>query len=197
MELEEILNKEVKIYNIQEFINEYLKDSEDKYKSSSEEMAIFEKNGKGLIVDYEAVGKKFSTLEDKITLELSKIIEQTENGNTLQLGYSIDIPIKEILENTKFKVVKMKDFFTRYNHNSRCIYNFNSMIEEIQELKIFERKVKNKYILIDMETLRVDIIKDRVNLKENVGILDIVDTCDNNNYTELKENIKKIISKYE
>lgn len=140
-EVKKYLDKEVKIYSIQKFIDEYLKNNKDKFQSQ-EELAIFETKGKGLIVDYEAVGQIFNNLNDEINISLTKIIEEIKTDNSviheLSLGYSIDIPIKTILENAEHKTMKIKDFFTRYNYNSRCIENFAEMIKTLNDIKYFE-----------------------------------------------------------
>jgi hypothetical protein len=55
---------------------------------------------------------------------------------------------------------------------------------------------KNKYVLINMETLRVDLIRSKTELEKELAPLDIADTTVSKNGTELLNDLKEIIEDY-
>lgn len=56
---------------------------------------------------------------------------------------------------------------------------------------------KNKYVLINMETLRISILKNKLDFENQLAPLDKAEDIDNNNIKELVNNLEQVIQDYE
>ena len=125
---EEFLESTIKVYDIASFIrsetdNKYTTHMADKW------ALIPTKKGDSFVFeDYEAVGELVKAGGNvKVDVE-----EYKEDSNTIQIfpsGY-VEISTDEILA-LPAQEMKAKDFFTKWNYNSRCERNFTEMIEAI------------------------------------------------------------------
>lgn len=125
---EEFLESTIKVYDIASFIrsetdNKYTTHMADKY------ALIPTKKGNSFVFeDYEAVGELVKA-GGKVKVDVE---EYKEDSNTIQIfpsGY-VEITTDEILA-LPAQEMKAKDFFTKWNYNSRCERNFTEMIEAI------------------------------------------------------------------
>ena len=172
-----ILDSNVDVYDVNAYV---LKDSDNKFKAhyTDEYAIIVAPNGKGCVVDYEAVGQDFDSVDSDIDFGVveNKDDEYTdEKGNkhktiSMIATHRLTTTPKEIMENAPKKTMKYKDFFKKYKYNDRCASNFRELVSYLQSNGAFkgekvtesknlkESKQKkfvafvpsqNKYIMVD------------------------------------------------
>lgn len=136
----DILDKDVDVYDIKQFV---LNDTDNKFRThyADEYAVITAPNGKGCVVDYEAVGQDFDTLDSEIEfgIEENKDNEYTdENGKThktinIFATHTLTTTPKEVMEKAPKKTMKYRDFFRKYKYNDRCADNFKELVSYIRE----------------------------------------------------------------
>lgn len=140
-----ILDSNVDVYDVNAYI---LKDSNNKFKAhyTDEYAIIVAPNGKGCVVDYEAVGQDFDSVDSKIDFGAveNKDGEYTdEKGNkyktfSIIATHRLTTTPKEIMENAPKKTMKYKDFFNKYKYNDRCASNFRELVSYLQSNGAFK-----------------------------------------------------------
>ena len=140
-----ILDSDVDVYDVNAYI---LKDSDNKFKAhyTDEYAIITAPNGKGCVVDYEAVGQDFDSVDSKIDFGAveNKDEERTdEKGNkyktiSIIATHRLTTTPKEIMENAPKKTMKYKDFFKKYKYNDRCASNFRELVSYLQSNGAFK-----------------------------------------------------------
>lgn len=140
-----ILDSDVDVYDVNAYI---LKDSDNKFKAhyTDEYAIIVAPNGKGCVVDYEAVGQDFDSVDSKIDFGAveNKDEERTdEKGNkyktfSIIATHRLTTTPKEIMENAPKKTMKYKDFFKKYKYNDRCASNFRELVSYLQSNGAFK-----------------------------------------------------------
>ena len=140
-----ILDSDVDVYDVNAYI---LKDSDNKFKAhyTDEYAIIVAPNGKGCVVDYEAVGQDFDSVDSKIDFGAveNKDGEYTdEKGNkyktfSIIATHRLTTTPKEIMENAPKKTMKYKDFFKKYKYNDRCASNFRELVSYLQSNGAFK-----------------------------------------------------------
>lgn len=92
-------------------------------------------DGKIIVADYEAVRDLLANENDKLTIDVSpKEPGFDENGHrTIHIfpTGTISVPLKDIIKDAPKKQMKAKDFFTKWNYNSRCSSNFQGMVDNL------------------------------------------------------------------
>ena len=145
-----ILDSNVDVYDVNAYV---LKDSDNKFKAhyTDEYAIIVAPNGKGCVVDYEAVGQDFDSIDSDIDFGVveNKDDEYTdEKGNkhktiSMIATHRLTTTPKEIMENAPKKTMKYKDFFKKYKYNDRCASNFRELVSYLQSNGAFKgEKVK-------------------------------------------------------
>lgn len=134
-----VLDKDVDVYDIKQFV---LNDTDNKYRTHyTDEYALITcPNGKGCVVDYEAVGQDFDTLDSEIEfgIEENKDNEYVdEKGNkhkTINIfaTHSLTTTPKEVMGKAPKKTMKYRDFFRKYKYNDRCASNFKELVSYIE-----------------------------------------------------------------
>lgn len=140
-----ILDSDVDVYDVNAYI---LKDSNNKFKAhyTDEYAIITAPNGKGCVVDYEAVGQDFDSVDSEIDFGAveNKDGEYTdEKGNkyktfSIIATHRLTTTPKEIMENAPKKTMKYKDFFKKYKYNDRCASNFRELVSYLQSNGAFK-----------------------------------------------------------
>ena len=140
-----ILDSNVDVYDVNAYI---LKDSDNKFKAhyADEYAIIVAPNGKGCVVDYEAVGQDFDGVDSEVDFGVveNKDEEYTdEKGNkhktiSLIATHRLTTTPKEIMENAPKKTMKYKDFFKKYKYNDRCASNFRELVSYLQSNGAFK-----------------------------------------------------------
>lgn len=141
-----VLEKTVKVYDIDALVDKEINaDSEEKYQPHTLHKAaiITKKDGTGCVVDYEAVGSSFDSIDDDITVSLSP---KTEDENGKRSIYAmptaqVKVKVSDLLK-APSQEMKVKDFFTKHNYNDRCEQNFNYVIPYLNEGNV--NKLTNK-----------------------------------------------------
>lgn len=132
------LGKDVDVYDVKQFVEN---ETENKYRTHyTDKYAIIVcDNGKGCVVDYEAVGQDFDNIDDKISfgVEENKDNEYTdEQGNkhytiNVMATHRLNTTPRDLIENAPKETMKMRDFFRKYKYNDRCSHNFRDLIKYI------------------------------------------------------------------
>lgn len=140
-----ILDSNVDVYDVNAYI---LKDSDNKFKAhyADEYAIIVAPNGKGCVVDYEAVGQDFDSVDSDIDFGVveNKDEEYTdEKGNkhktiSMIATHRLTTTPKEVMENAPKKTMKYKDFFKKYKYNDRCASNFRELVSYLQSNGAFK-----------------------------------------------------------
>lgn len=170
----DVLDKDVDVYDIKQFV---IDESEGQYRTHyADKYAIIVcPNGKGCIVDYEAVGQDFDSVDSKVSfgVEENKDNEYTDENGTkhrtinLMATHKMTTTPKELLEKASHTTMKYRDFFDKYNYNDRCAYNFKDLVEYIKgngglqegcHLKKKDKKLKEGYIGQTLEDFFYDCV---------------------------------------
>lgn len=137
---EELLKKEVKIINFKEFIK---KNSDGKFQPYSDLMAVFvNKNGQGCIVDYEGIGFKFDSLNEKQEIDLYVCYDKWNEEHPDERHIAImptaigKFKVKDIIEEPVDSVKTFEDFFTKRNYNDRCARNYDDLISLLNKYEL-------------------------------------------------------------
>lgn len=140
-----ILDSNVDVYDVNAYI---LKVSDNKFKAhyADEYAIIVAPNGKGCVVDYEAVGQDFDSVDSKVDFGAveNKDDEYTdEKGNkhktiSIIATHRLTTTPKEIMENAPKKTMKYRDFFKKYKYNDRCASNFRELVSYLQSNGAFK-----------------------------------------------------------
>ena len=126
IERDEYSDIKVNIYDIAKFVED---DTDGKYVpfdyDGGAAILIKSVDGTGCIVDFEAIGESFNSVNDTITLRLNDVPD--EGKFYIMPQYEAKVSIKEILDKAPKKTMTVDEFFTKRNYNSRCIQNFNDI----------------------------------------------------------------------
>jgi hypothetical protein len=133
------LNEDITIYDIQAFVDSELGEQYDAFDYTPNACILVGPDGQGCIVDYEAVGPKFENTSSEIKLGIVDA-KQEDGGIPIFPQYQAKVKVQDILEKAPSKVVKMRDFFTKYNYNSRCLNNFKELIGYLNDIKYFNNE---------------------------------------------------------
>lgn len=139
---EDILNKTIKVYDLNGWLKEETKDDEKHYKTFHYDdgaAIIITENGTGCIVDSEAIGKSFQNTSEEVRIEVVEEDKVSDDGKTISFkimpdGY-LPISIDEIKKQVTAKEMKVKDFFKRRNYNDRLWHNFRNIIPYLDTAK--------------------------------------------------------------
>jgi len=88
---------------------------------------LLRSDGSGCMLDFEAVGYEFRSIDDTAEIGIHKISTPDENGNfsiSIIATHMIKCTYREIIENAPVKQMTVDEFFTKRNYNSRCQSNF-------------------------------------------------------------------------
>ena len=138
---DKILDKTIKVYDINDFIDKEVNpDSDVQYKAwhLGDGAAILVKaDGSGCIVDYEAVGSDFDSVDDLVRIDICPKDEVGEDGRTrvhLVPTASFKVPVSDLMK-APSKEMKVRDFFRKWDYNDRCRRNFDGIKEFLVEGK--------------------------------------------------------------
>lgn len=84
-------------------------------------------DGSGCMLDFEAVGYEFRSIDDTTEIGIHKISKPDENGNfsiSIIATHMIKCTYREIMDNAPVTQMTVDEFFSKRNYNSRCQSNF-------------------------------------------------------------------------
>lgn len=90
-------------------------------------------DGSGCILDYEAVGYEFKSVNDIAKIGIHEIKKPDENGTfyiSMIATHRLEAPYSEIMDNAPVTQMTVNDFFTKRNYNSRCQRNFAEICDD-------------------------------------------------------------------
>lgn len=125
------LDKTIKVYDIDALVDKEINaDSEEKYEPHTLHKAaiITKKDGTGCVVDYEAVGSSFDSIDDDITVSLSPKTEDENGKRSIYIMPTAQVKVKvSDLLKAPHEEMKARDFFTKHNYNDRCEQNYKGI----------------------------------------------------------------------
>ena len=169
----DILNQNVDVYDLDKFIAD---NTDGQYEPHYMHKAaiIVAPNGKGCIVDYEAIGQDFDSIEDEVNIPLheKETEEVDEQGNkvrhiSLVATHSVEVPVQDIINEASKETMTYREFFNKYKYNDRCSKNFRELIAHLKKNGMFEEE----------QTSEENI--EECNLTEDTTYQDVKDFIDN------------------
>lgn len=152
---DDILNKDIEVYDLDSYIQKEEPDWET-HTFNGGAAILVKSDGSGCMVDYEAVGYNFKSIDRHIEIGLHP--HKEPEGNKIPIypvaTATIELTPREIIENAPHKTMKVKDFFTKYNYNDRCSRNFEGIKEYLTEDDILDDSVDR--FAKDLETTLID-----------------------------------------
>lgn len=144
-DLESFKDELIDIYDVNQLIVDITK---GEWKSHIwKDMAIITSEyGSGLILDYEAIGRKFESLDELMPFDISHPdVEEVDADGNKHISMSmypearIKLSAKSIMENAPKRQEKAGEFFKKcYGYNMRCESNLEDALKEIQDMGHFD-----------------------------------------------------------
>lgn len=192
-EVDQFSNIKVNVYDIDKFVSDETNGEYIAFEYRHGAAILFKKDGTGCIVDYEAVGESFDSINDEVTIGVNKIDKNSNNKKPVFIvpSHNIKATVSEILDSAPVKSMTVDEFFTKRNYNSRCYSNFSDIKEYLTENR---KSFKKKRVSED--------IFDRSNGVPEVSYLvaeDILNQIDGQNfisYDEYQDLYDKAFTKY-
>lgn len=143
--LDTFKNETINVYDIDEFIKD-VTDGEWKSHIWRDMAIITDKNGSGVILDYEAIGHRFTSLDEPIWFELSKpekVTIQPDGSKVTSVSIYPEARIKltprSIIKEAPKKEMKAGEFFNKcFGYNQRCEFNLKSALDELTGIGHFD-----------------------------------------------------------
>lgn len=136
----DFLESDVNVYDVKALVEQ---ETNGEYTThySHEYAIIVCTNGKGCVVDYEAVGQDFDSVDSEIEFGIveNKDNEYTDENGTkhktisLIATHRITTTPKEVMEKAPKKTMKVREFFSKYKYNDRCADNFQELAEYVEK----------------------------------------------------------------
>jgi hypothetical protein len=117
----------IKVYNIGEYIK---KVCTDKCVHYHDKLAIIHSDTGCVVFDYEGVGWKPESIEEKVTMG---VVDAKFDGISIVPQYTVDLKVKDLLT-AEYKEMPLTQFLTKYKYNCRCTRNFNDILKTITEI---------------------------------------------------------------
>lgn len=121
--------EKVKVYNVDKYLIEQI----NKQSYNMDRAVIFVGDNGACIFDYEGCGKILKSDTEAFEIDLNDYIEDKRTVYIMP-QYEGSITIKEIVDNAEFEEMELKKFMHKHSYNSRCISNFNGVLETINEI---------------------------------------------------------------
>lgn len=141
-------NIKVNVYDIDKFVFDETNGEYITFYYREGAAIILKKDGTGCIVDYEAVGESFDSVNDEITIAVNKIDKNSYKKNSVFIvpSHDLKVTVAEIMDSAPVKSMTVDEFFTKRNYNSRCENNFSEVEEYLTESvrEPFNRKRVNR-----------------------------------------------------
>ena len=121
----------INVYDLDAFIAEETDGQFESHDFGGGAAIIVRSNGSGCMVDFEAVGYEFRSINDTAEIGIHKMPEQHEGYTTISIiaTHYITCTYREIIENAPVQQMTVGEFFTKKCYNSRCQDNFRGILE--------------------------------------------------------------------
>ena len=117
----------IDVYDVDAFVAAETDGQFESHDFSGGAAILIRPNGSGCMLDFEAVGYEFRSIDDTTEIGIHKISEPDENGRftiSIIATHMIKCTYREIIEGAPVKQMTVNEFFTKRNYNSRCQSNF-------------------------------------------------------------------------
>lgn len=132
------LDKEITVYDVNEFVKSKFGAEYDTFDYSTGASILVGETGECCIVDDEAVGIRCANTSEEFKLGI--VDAKTDGGIPIFPQYQAKVKVQDIIDNAPSKTMKMRDFFTRYNYNSRCVENFRELLDYLKQINFFKKE---------------------------------------------------------
>lgn len=125
----------IDVYDLDTFIAEETDGQFESHDFSGGAAIIIRQDGSGCMVDYEAVGFTFNSIDDEVEIGIHKRNTRDENGRrtiSVIATHNVVCTYREIIDGAPVKQMTVDQFFTKRNYNPRCQRNFAGVIEFLE-----------------------------------------------------------------
>lgn len=121
----------IDVYDIEAFVDAETDGQFEAFDFRGGAAILIKPDGSGCMVDFEAVGYDFKSIDDSIELGICKHPEKHEGYTTISIipTHCIDCTYRDIMDNAPVQEMTVGEFFTKKNYNSRCASNFKGILE--------------------------------------------------------------------
>lgn len=132
------LDEEITVYDVNEFVKSKFGVDYNTFDYSTGASILVGETGECCIVDDEAVGIRCANTSEEFKLGI--VDAKTDGGIPIFPQYQAKVKVQDIIDNAPSKTMKMRDFFTRYNYNSRCVENFRELLDYLKQINFFKKE---------------------------------------------------------
>lgn len=122
----------IDVYDLDAFISEETDGQFESHDFNGGAAILIRRDGSGCMVDYEAVGYEFRSVDDEVDIGIHEISTPDENGTftiSLIATHIVRCTYREIMEKAPVTQMTVNEFFTKRNYNTRCMSNFEGILE--------------------------------------------------------------------
>lgn len=122
----------IDVYDLDAFIEAETDGQYESHDFGGGAAIIIRRDGSGCMLDYEAVGFAFNSIDDEVEIGIHKISTPDENGNftiSIIATHMVRCTYREIIEGAPVKQMTVDEFFKKRNYNDRCQRNFANILE--------------------------------------------------------------------
>ena len=133
----EYANIVIDVYDLDAWINAETDGQFESHDFDGGAAIIIRQDGSGCMLDYEAVGFAFNSIDDEATIGVHKMPSRNEDGYmtiSIIATHTISCTYREIIENAPVKQMTVDEFFRKRNYNDRCARNFAGIIEYFEDI---------------------------------------------------------------
>lgn len=123
----EYANIVIDVYDLDAWINAETDGQFESHDFGGGAAILIRPDGSGCMLDYEAVGFEFRSIDETVKIGIHKIPSRDENGYmtiSIIATHRIECTCREIIDNAPVKQMTVDEFFKKRNYNSRCSSNF-------------------------------------------------------------------------
>ena len=123
----------IDVYDLDAFIASETDGQFESHDFSGGAAILLRRDGSGCMLDYEAVGYEFRSIDDEVEIGIHKISTPDENGYftiSVIATHMVRCTYREIIEKAPVKQMTVDEFFKKRNYNSRCQSNFSEICND-------------------------------------------------------------------
>lgn len=116
----------IDVYDIDAFVSAETDGQFESHDFMGGAAILLRSDGSGCILDFEAVGWEFQSVDEETEIGIHKMPEKHDGYTTISIiaTHSITCTYREIMDNAPVKQMTVDEFFSKRNYNSRCQSNF-------------------------------------------------------------------------
>lgn len=122
----------INVYDIDAFVSDATDGQYESHDFRGGAAILLKSDGSGCILDFEAVGYEFNSIDEDLEIGIHKIPTTDKEGYitvSVIATHYITCTYREIIDEAPVKQMTVDEFFTKRNYNSRCQRNFAEILE--------------------------------------------------------------------